>query len=327
MGYWSALQPTAFVGLVVFAALLLSTGCAGAPHRDNPQTAYVVSDDGARLAQYAPMFVLQTWAEQHNRIGAPAVRREGGEDTVWVDHARPIVYGRERPFQTEGASYTNLIYRVHFPRIPLPHLTVGRNVGLLVIITLDEAERPVLLTTVHTCGCYLAFVPTSYLPPAALPEDWEAGAQEVHGETLPGRLNYPPEFAPRYRPAIFVRDGTHRVMDVRLVDLQEAQWRYRVVPAELAPIESLDALPTDGGTTSFFETSGPRKGFVKGSSKPLERLLISWWALDWRVGQDKRYGPADQMNTILYTSLKPWRRKASDMWPFAEFLRYWGWRL
>ncbi len=97
--------------------------------------------------------------------------------------------------------------------------------------------------------------------------------------------------------------------------------------ADLAPIAALDALPADGQTTSFFETSGARKGYVKGSSKPLERLLISWWALDWRVGQDKRYGPAEEMNTTFYTSLKPWRREQSDMWPFAEFLRYWGWRL
>jgi len=30
---------------------------------------------------------------------------------------------------------------------------------------------------------------------------------------------------------------------------------------------------------------------------------------------------------VFYTSLKPWRRHDSDMWPFADFLRYWGWHL
>ncbi len=29
----------------------------------------------------------------------------------------------------------------------------------------------------------------------------------------------------------------------------------------------------------------------------------------------------------FYTSLKPWNRKASDMWNFAHFLQFWGWRL
>ena len=29
----------------------------------------------------------------------------------------------------------------------------------------------------------------------------------------------------------------------------------------------------------------------------------------------------------FYTSLKPWNREASDMWDFATFLKFWGWRL
>jgi len=29
----------------------------------------------------------------------------------------------------------------------------------------------------------------------------------------------------------------------------------------------------------------------------------------------------------LYTSLKPWNRTESDMWNFARFLEFWGWRL
>ena len=29
----------------------------------------------------------------------------------------------------------------------------------------------------------------------------------------------------------------------------------------------------------------------------------------------------------LYTSLKPWNRNESDMWNFARFLEFWGWRL
>jgi hypothetical protein len=90
----------------------------------------------------------------------------------------------------------------------------------------------------------------------------------------------------------------------------------------------LDALPRPGGgTTSFFATEGHRKGYVKGSYKPLEMVFVSWWAWDLYVGSDKRYGPADEMNTVFYTSLTPWRQRASDMWPFADFLRFWGWRL
>ena len=79
--------------------------------------------------------------------------------------------------------------------------------------------------------------------------------------------------------------------------------------------------------TSFYETEGPRKGFVKGSRKPLEMLLMGWMALDFRVGRDKKLAPRDEMSTTLYTSLKFWRRSDTDVWPFADFLRYWGWGL
>jgi hypothetical protein len=35
----------------------------------------------------------------------------------------------------------------------------------------------------------------------------------------------------------------------------------------------------------------------------------------------------NETSNPFYTSLKPWNRKASDMWNFTEFLEFWGWRL
>ena len=55
--------------------------------------------------------------------------------------------------------------------------------------------------------------------------------------------------------------------------------------------------------------------------------MISWWALDWRVGEDKAYGDKNETGAVFYTSLKPWNRQASDMWPFGDFLAFWGWGL
>lgn len=280
------------------------------------------------LARYAPVFVLQTAQDTYNRIGAATARLDGkGREEIFIDASRPVVYGRRLEFETPNGRYTNLVYRVHFERVPLPHLTAGRNVGLLVVITLDGRDRPVLVSTVHTCGCYLAFLPTSYLPEDAHPVEWRDDVQEVYGELLPGRLHYPPSFDSAYRPVVYLRDATHRVMDVRVEDVREAEWRYATVPLLLEPVEALDSLPAGDGTVSFFETEGARRGYVRNSHKPLERLLISWWALDWRVGEDKRFGDSAKMNTVFYTSLKPWRREESDMWRFADFLRFWGWRL
>ncbi len=316
------------VRLVVLVLALGLTSCSGVPRVDVPQKAYVGQNDGSLLARYAPAFVLQTYAAPYNRIGAPTAWLVDGDEVVCVDPDRPVIYAEQRAFTTARGSYTNLIYRVHLPGVPFPHLTTGRNVGVFVIITLDAQQRPVLVTTVHTCGCYLAFMPTSYTPPDALPPGWESGRRDVYGELLPGLLQMPRPLDERYRPVVFLRDGTHRVMDVRIENVDEAPWRYDVIETPVRPLDSLERLPLgDGRTTSFYETEGSGKGFVKGSRKPLEMLFTGWMALDLRVGRDKRLASRDEMNTTLYTSLKFWRRADSDLWPFAQFLDYWGWKL
>jgi len=94
------------------------------------------------------------------------------------------------------------------------------------------------------------------------------------------------------------------------------------------PMEELDRIPVDGGgVTSFYEETGLRAGYVKGSYKPFETLFVSWWAWSLYVGADKDYGPRDASENRFYTSLKFWNRTASDMRDFPAFLRFWGWGL
>ena len=106
---------------------------------------------------------------------------------------------------------------------------------------------------------------------------------------------------------------------------------YELVSAPVAPMAQLKRLPLapldDGTTTSLYHEEGSARGYVKNAFKPFELLLMSWWVLDARVGVDKEYGPAEETGTVFYTSLRPWKRKDSDMWPFADFLAFWGWRL
>jgi len=54
---------------------------------------------------------------------------------------------------------------------------------------------------------------------------------------------------------------------------------------------------------------------------------LSLFSLDFFVGTDKVYSDCRETSNPFYTSLKPWNRKASDMWNFTEFLEFWGWRL
>ena len=324
-------------GTILGLLSILLSGCATAPAtvQDSPPYAFAVLDDGSPAARHAPVFVPQNYTALYNRIGTPRARRnEAGNVRVYVDPIEPTVYLQQQTFTTARGHFTNYIYRVHLPQVPVRwipfHLTAGPNGGLIVIVTVDAADRPLLLTTVHTCGCYLAMVPTQFYPRDALPLNWPAAGntQKVYGERLPARLGYSPAPPSSDRVAVWLREGTHRIMHLERVDQQALTSRYRVIPMAMRDADDLLALPLPGGgTTSFFYESGRNQGYVKNTRKPFERLLMSWWALDWNVGVDKRLGPAAETGTVFYTSLKPWARQESDLWNFPAFLDFWGFTL
>ncbi len=328
------MQPAFMVVLV-----LLSACATSRPHNDSIQnhssssTAYVVNDQATDFSRFAPIFIAEQTTHAFNRIGKPRARLSDSDDEqIDIDVTQPFVYVDRQNFTTALGSYTNLIYRIHFEKTPfslLPfHITAGNNNGLLTVVTLDARNRPLLITTVHTCGCFLAIVPTSFLPTTAYPESWATDSQWIYGITLPGRLQFSEPLAEATRITIHLKNETHRVVDIKLQSMDEIAHQFPIKRLNIAPVTDLMTLPlSENRNTSFFETQGSRKGYVKGSHKPLERLLVSWWALDWRVGEDKAFGNKSETGTVFYTSLKPWNRHASDMWPFAEFLFFWGWRL
>ena len=320
--------------LVLATALWLLWGCAHHQPLPDETRHWVYQADGggpAMVQRWAPAFVAYGHAERFNRIGRPTVRlTSDGDQTVYVDPEEPVIYYMERAFSTEKASYTNLIYRVHFPEVPFSlipfNLTAGKNVGLLVVVTLDSRKRPVLVTTVHTCGCYKAIVPTEYLPRGDYPVHWKAEPLDIYGERLPSILNF--EGIPTPRIIVYLRPGVHRVMDLKVRDAGDLVAEpFRTVPMKFDTMEQLERLPVDDGTTSFYYDEGLLKGHVKGSVKPWETLLMSLFSLDLFVGTDKAYADNARTGNPFYTSLKPWRRQDSNMWDFSRFLHYWGWRL
>ena len=322
--------------MIPLILIVLATGCASYRQtgQPTPEThwAYLPSHGQDLFARFAPIVIPDMPQHQYNRIGKVAARLdEQGREELYVDPGTAVYYVQQQMFHAQHGRYTNLIYRLHFERVPyslIPfHLTAGKNGGLFIIVTLNQAQQPVLISTVHTCGCYLAFLPTSYLPDDALPEDWVGILQSVYGEQLPRQLRFPAEFDPDYHPVIYLRSGTHRVMDVKIDMPQRLAHNHRILPVEIEPMSKLKHIPLDGGTTSFYATEGIRKGYVKNTYKPFEFLLMSWWALDIHIGVDKELGDSREVGTVFYTSLKPWNRETSDMWHFADFLAFWGWRL
>ncbi len=122
---------------------------------------------------------------------------------------------------------------------------------------------------------------------------------------------------------ILLRDGSHRVKDVWLSPKDAMP--HSIVRTSQIPLDALEKLALGNETTSFYETAGPRKGYVKGSHKIREKVFMGWWAFDWRVGEDKKLGSTQADEIVFYTSLKPWAREASDLRTFAIFLKYWKW--
>jgi hypothetical protein len=292
----------------------------------------VQSNSGDPAARFAPMFLSHEYHNDHNRIGKPSAKYEsGGKEQIFIDITQPTIYYMVRQFTTAKDQYTNYIYRIHFPGVPFSlfpfYLTAGKNVGLMIFVTVDSKNHPVLITTVHTCGCYSAIVPTSHLPLGAFPEKWKQGTQKVYGETLPDQLDFTEKKNPKL--LVYLRPDVHRVMGLEVIEKQVIQndGSYKIIPAPLAPMEALQRISVNGKTISFYHNEGMLKGHVKGSVKYWESVFLSLVSLDLFVGTDKVYADTEPTQNPFYTSLKPWNRKTSNIWNFAAFLEFWGWKL
>jgi hypothetical protein len=320
---------------MLFVLLVLVFGCSH--HKKLPSehflTVYAAPDDSDSLLQkYAPLFLAYDFQKSYNRIGKPEARKdENGKINICVNPEKPVIYTLERTFSTSRGSYTNLIYRVHFPKVPFSlipfNLTMGNNVGLMVVITLDHRLNPVLVSTVHTCGCYLAIIPATSLPKNTLPESWKEEPMDVYGEALPAVLDFRNQ--ENQRLLVHLRPQVHRVMNLEIINDQEIKDSpsFRLISTPLVPVEKLEELSINDNNISFFYESGLLKGYVRGSIKPWETMFLSLISWDLFVGTDKAYDDPLKTGNPFYTSLKPWNRNKSNMWYFADFLEFWGWDL
>jgi hypothetical protein len=319
--------------LVVTLWALFLNGCS---HQTPASTSsglalYLPPASWTTEASLSPAFIVKDPDKNFNRIGTPSARTVNGDTIdIFIDPESSALFFESQEFSTAKGSYTNLIYRIHFPEVPLDwtsiNLTGGKNPGILIIYTLDSARNLVLVTTVHTCGCYLAFFPTRSMPQGSLPKDWPTTSQSVYGYTLPSQLDHRSKDT-ESRIAFTLENETHRIGSVTVIDLKDQQAIQPQVTMHPKTMLDLYSLPYQNKTLSFFESDGPRRGYVKNNTKILERLLISWWAFDLHVGEDKAYSTHDTSDTVFYTSLKFWARQASDLKDFPKFLEYWGWNL
>ncbi len=207
------------------------------------------------LAYHAPVLDVQTRADL-DRFG----RLKLLDANATVDVVQPIAYQRITFTRLKGETLVQLVYTFWFPERPLRaafDLLSGRLDGVMIRVTLDENGEVLLVDSIHACGCYQLFFPTSKLMPKPPPEPG------IEWAFVPKRL---PVVAANQRIAIRIASGTHYLEDIALVPragLAGTTYAF----ADDDELRSLASV--DGRRRSLF---GP-DGIVAGSERG-ERFLF-----------------------------------------------------
>ncbi|MBI3714658.1 MAG: hypothetical protein HY255_01540 [Betaproteobacteria bacterium] len=228
--------------------------------------------DGAAdvlLAAFAP--TLEIDAMSNDDLPGTIFRKVNG--VVTVDTARPAAYQRIAQTRIDGRAYTQLVYTFWFANRPPSQtfdLLAGQLDAVVIRITIDGDGVPLMVDSIHACGCFHQFFPSSRMIPRAAP------TERIEWAFVPVTL---PKLAAGTRLMVRVASGSHSLMRITAADAGEARL-YRLLDEA-----SLRTLPTtDGGSKSLY---GP-DGLVAGSERG-ERFLF--WPMGINsVGAMRQWG-------------------------------------
>ena len=216
-------------------------------------------DERARLfAAFAPIWEIDV-AGPSDRIGTP-VWRDNAIPTIDTD--APVVYRRLSYMRVNRQVLLQLNYVVWFPERPrtgMFDLLGGHLDGITWRVTLAPDGRPLLYDSIHNCGCYHMFFPTSRLQLKTMTTDSEP-------PLLPQSA---PELADGSRVVIRIAHLTHYIE--RVYTDRDANGEVELVTGyPIADYDELRALPAaGGGQSSLFRSDG----IVPGSDRA-ERWLF-----------------------------------------------------
>lgn len=197
------------LGLTRFAAAVATEApinLAGKPRNAMGIPALTASELQQLLARHAPVLDVTTRGAA-DRFGAMHWRSGGFE----VDTQVPVGYTRIAFTRFNGETLLQLVYTYWFPARPAGgafDLLSGKLDGLMVRITLDTDGAPLIVDSIHACGCYQLFFPTPRLAPRPPPEP------QIEWAFVPKRL---PLLSDGERVAIRVAPGTHYLEDIGVV--------------------------------------------------------------------------------------------------------------
>jgi hypothetical protein len=227
------------------------------------------------LAAYAPLFEIETTGV-YDRFGAlfwggdPSNAGKVSTPAPQVDLARAVVYQRLAFTRYQGQTLLQLIYSVWFPERPRSSaldLLSGTLDSVALRVTLDARGAPLLVDSIHACGCYHLFFTTPGVTPRPAPQarmEWAFVAA-----TLPA-LNA------GQRVRVRLASGSHYVVGLQPAAAVEGR---PVTPYTLLDDNALRTLPVSDGPAGSTRSAFWPNGIVPGSERG-ERLLF------WPMGID-----------------------------------------
>ncbi len=228
--------------------------------RERPRDAlgwplFSAEETAALLLAHAPALEIQTQGE-YDHFGSLA----WGDGVVpSVDSGAPVVYQRVAATRYRGRLLLQLVYSLWFPQRPAQgrfDLLAGALDAVVLRVTLAPDDgRPLLVDTIHGCGCYHQFMPTTEVRPR------DDGPAAVEWAFAPITL---PALQAGERIVVRLMSASHYVVGSARDD--GAAGRPYALRDE-NDLRSL-ALPT-GGTRSLFGADG----LVAGSERA-ERFLF-----------------------------------------------------
>jgi hypothetical protein len=227
------------------------------------------------LAAYAPLFEIET-SGAYDRFGALFWGADqGGIGNVstpapQVDLARPQVYQRLAYTRYQGQTLLQLVYSVWFPERPRSSaldLLSGTLDSVVLRVTLDARGAPLLVDSIHSCGCYHMFFATPGVSPRPAPQarmEWAFVAATL------------PALSADQRLLVRLASRSHYVVGLQpaAADAAGPSTSYTLLDdAALRTLPVSDGFP--GSTRSAFWPNGRVPGTERG-----ERLLF------WPMGID-----------------------------------------
>ena len=213
------------------------------------------------LDAYAPVLEIETQG-QFDRFGR---LRWGTGLAPEVLTDTPLAYRRLAWTRYGAQVLPQLVYSFWFPERPsagVLDLLAGTLDAVVLRVTLSPEGAPLMVDSIHACGCYHLFFPVGAVTPRPAPSPSEEWA------FVPATL---PALLPGQRVAVQLESGTHYLVGIR-PDAGEPGQAYA-----MEPDDTLRTLPVGmvGGTRSAFLPSGIVPGTERG-----ERWLF------WPMGID-----------------------------------------